>query len=298
METNFNRFNLFLLPTEIFSLVFTCRLIRKKYLPKLKIFFELADGFGSQHRWYKFLVQTHNNIFRRLLYSDAIDDWPLDFLFKKISKEIRDTLFHHLNLPSILFHFLTCKRTCETSSFPNKCFSCSMVGLAYDTLWDPFLNFFDDIEINKNNSSFFEQSMFLDLNVFTSKASDYFNQFSSVKYNSDWHCMFYREIRYCDDLLSVFCSHLMRIFINKLSLIVNRYFFYESSKQEILEVFLREAIYFCCNFIHSFNIEYFYELFDIFEDFNKSPCYSVKKKQKFGPYLHSAFDIKISVFTY
>ena len=297
METNFDRFNACLLPTEIFSLVFTCRFIRKKYLPKLKIFFELADGLGSQQRWYNFLAATYKSIFRRLLYSDAIDNWSLDFLFKKISKEIRNTLFHHLNLPSIFFHFLQCKRTCETSSFL-KCYSCSMVGVAHDTLWDPFLNFFDDIEICKDNCSFFPSNMFVDLNVFTSKANDYFHQYSSIKYNSDWQCMYYRQFSYCDELLCAFCSHLIRIFVNKLSLIVNRYFFFESSKQEILEVFLREAIYFFCNFIHQFNIEYFHEFFDIFEEVNKSPCYSVKKEQKFGPYIQSSFDIKVSVFTF
>ena len=83
MDTNFDRIKLYLDATDIFSLVFTCRFIRRKFFPTLKIFFELASGFGSQQRWKKFLVQTNKNIMRRLLYTDAIDNWPLDFLFDK-----------------------------------------------------------------------------------------------------------------------------------------------------------------------------------------------------------------------
>ena len=225
-------------------------------MPKLKIFFELAEGFGSQQRWYKFLVRTNNNIFRRLLYTDAIDNWPLDFLFNKISKEIRDTVFHHLNLPSILFHFLTCNRSCDVR-LQNKCLNCSLVGFARDTLWEPFLNYFDDIEICKNNCSFFSYSMYVDLDVFMSKANDYFHRYSHLQYNSGRYCLYYKEFRYCDELLSAFCSHLIRIFLNILFSIFSEYFLSESSKRELIEVFVKEAIHFFTNFIHQFNIEYF-----------------------------------------
>ena len=294
METNFDRFNLCLLPTEIFSLVFTCRFIRKKYTLKLKVFFELAGGFGSQQRWYRFLNQTYKNIFRLLLYSDIIDNWPLDFLFNKFSKEIRHKIFHYLNLPSILCHFLTCKRSCDTT-FPIKCFNCSLVGFAHDTLWDPFLNYFDDIEISKSNCSFFNYSMYVDLDVFTSKASEYLNTYFHPTYKGHWHCLYYKEFRYCDELLCTFCSHLIRMFLNTLSSIVNRYFFSESCKQELIQIFLKASTHFFSNFIHQFNIDYFYDLFDKFEHVNKSVCYCVKKKQKFGPYIHSAFDITLTV---
>ena len=106
------------------------------------------------------------------MYTDAIDNWPLDFLFNKISKDIKDALFQHLNLPSILLHFLTCTRSCDTAS--TRCINCSRVGFARGFLWESFLNSFNDIEINKDNSSFFWDSMLIDLDVFTSKANDYF----------------------------------------------------------------------------------------------------------------------------
>ena len=101
----------------------------------------MADGFGSQRRWFKFLTRTYNNILSRLLYTDIIEDWTLDFLFKKFSKEIRNEIFHHLNLPSILFHFLRCKRFCDT--IPNKCMKCSRVSLPVDSLWQPYFNYFE-----------------------------------------------------------------------------------------------------------------------------------------------------------
>ena len=294
LDTNFDRICQYLNATEIFSLLFTCRFIRNKFLPTLKIFFELALGFGSQQRWNRFLFQTHKNIIRRLLYTDVIDQWPLDFLFDKISKEIKDGIFHHLNLPSILLHFLTCKRSCDTAS--TYCINCSRVGFARDTLWEPFLSYFDDIEISKDHCSFFWDSMFVDLDVFTSKANDYFQRYS--KHNLHRCCYYYRQLHYCDELLSAFCSHLIRLFLNTLYFVVKKYFLSESCKQQLLEVFVREAIHFFSNFIHQFNVQYFYEFFDKFEDLNKTLCFSVKKEQEFGPYIHSAFDITVSVFSF
>ena len=296
METNFDRFNSCLLTTEIFSLVFTCRIIRKIYLPKLKRFFELADGFGSQRRWNKFLGRTFNNLIGRLLYTDMIEDWTLNFLFKKFGKEIRNEIFHHLNLPSILFHFTICKRFCDRR--PTKCMHCSRVGNLYDALWLPYLNHFDDIEISKDNCSFFPQSMLVDLDVFKSKANDYFQRYSTIRYQRHWHCLFYKEIHFSDELFSTFCSHLVRLFLNTLFLAFQRFSLSDSCQEEFTREIIAESIHFFTNFIHQFNTEYFYELFDKFKDVNKSVCYSVTKESEFGPYIHSAFDITLSVITF
>ena len=265
-------------------------------MPKLKIFFELADGFGSQQRWNKFLGRTFNNLFSRLLYTDIIEDWTLDFLFKKFSKEIRNEIFHHLNLPSILFHFLTCKRFCDTS--PIKCMKCSRVGNLVDSLWQPYFDNFDHIEILKDNCSFFPQSMLVDLDVFKSKANDYFRRYSTIRYNRHWHCLFYKEIHYSDELFSTFCSHLVRLFLNTFFLICQRFSLSDSCQEEFIREVIAESIHFFTNFIHQFNTEYFYEFFDKFEDLNKSVCYSVVKEERFGPYIHSAFDITISVLRF
>ena len=296
METNFDRFNSYLLATEIFSLVFTCRFIRKKYLPKLKVFFKLADGFGSQRRWHKFLMRTFNNIVSRILYTDLIEDWTLDFLFQKFLKEIRNQIFYHLNLPSILLHFLTCKRFCD--KIPNKCMHCSRISFPEESIWLPYLDFFEDIEISKDNCSFIQQTMLFDLDVFKSKAFDYFERYSRIKNNRHWYCLYYKEIYFSDELFSIFCSHLVRLFLNTFVLIAQRFFLSAAFQKELLNEVVGEAVHFFTNFIHQFNIEYFYEFFDKFKDVNKSKCYSVTKKQKFGPYIHSAFDITISVFRF
>ena len=170
-----------------------------------------------------------------------------------------------------------------------------MVGFAHDILWNPFLNYFEDIEICKNNCSFFNYSMYVDLDVFTSKANEYFKRYFHPIFKGHWHCLYYKEFRYCDELLCAFCSHLIRMFLNTLFSIVDMYFFTESCQQELVEIIVKASTHFLSNFIHQFNIEYFYEFFDKFEHFNKSVCYCVKKKQKFGPYIHSAFDITITV---
>ena len=265
------------------------------FLPKLKIFLELADGFGSQRRWNKFLGRTFSNLFSRLLYTDIVEDWSLDFLFKKFSKEIRNKIFHHLNLPSILFHFLRCKRLCDKKL--NKCMKCSRVGLNMDSLWLPYFNHFDDIEITKDNCSFFHQSMLIDLDVFKSKANDYFQRYSTIRYKRHWYCYFYKEILYSDELFSAFCSHLIRLFLNIITSVLKRFSLSNSSQEEFIKELIAESINFFINFIHQFNTEYFYEFFDKFKDVNKSFCYSVKKEFEYGPYIHSAFDITLTVIT-
>ena len=218
-------------------------------MPKLKIFFELADGFGSQQRWNKFLGRTFNNLFSRLLYTDIIEDWTLDFLFKKFSKEIRNEIFHHLNLPSILFHFLTCKRFCDTS--PIKCMKCSRVGNLVDSLWQPYFDNFDHIEILKDNCSFFPQSMLVDLDVFKSKANDYFRRYSTIRYNRHWHCLFYKEIHYSDELFSLFCSHLVRLFLNTFFSICQRFSLSDSCQKEFINEVIAESIHFFYQFYTS-----------------------------------------------
>ena len=296
LETNFDRFNSYLLTTEIFSLFFTCRFIRRKFEPRLKVFFELADGFGSQLRWHKFLNRTFQNITSRILYTDLIEDWSLDFLFQKFLKEIRNQIFYHLNLPSIIFHFLTCKRFCD--KFSNKCLSCSRISFPEESIWLPYLDFFEDIEISKDNCFFVQQNMLVDLDVFKSKAFDYFERYSPVTYKRYWYCAYHKEIYFCDELFTLFSSHLMRLFVNTFVLVAQRFFLSASFQKELIAEVVREAVHFFTNFIHQFNMEYFYEFFDKFKDLNKSKCYSVKKQQKFGPYMHSAFDLTISVFRF
>ena len=86
------------------------------------------------------------------------------------------------------------------------------------------------------------------------------------------------------------------MFLSVLSSSVTDLFITESDKQELLEVFVKEAINFFCQFVHQFNVEYFYELFDKFEEFNKSLCFNLQKNKKYGPYIHSVFDITLSIF--
>ena len=124
-------------------------------MPKLRIYFELAEGFGSEKRWYKFLNQTCIQLSSRLFYTDVIENWPFNYMFNKIIKNFKKEIFHHLNLPSILYHLLTCGRTCDTVAASNFCRQCSRVGYAGDPLWEPFSNSFDYIKVRKDNCSFF-----------------------------------------------------------------------------------------------------------------------------------------------
>ena len=83
------------------------------------------------------------------------------------------------------------------------------------------------------------------------------------------------------------------MFISTLTFSVIELFATDSDKVELIKVFISEAINFFCQFLHQFNTEYFYDLFDKLNEFNKSRCFHWLEKPKFGPYIHSAFDISV-----
>ena len=263
-------------------------------MPKLRIYFELAEGFGSQKRWQKFLNETYKRLSGRLFYTDVINKWPFRYMFRQI-KDFKEQIFHHLNLPSILYHLLTCGRTCDTIAASNFCRQCSRVGYARDPLWEPVSNSFDNIKVKKDNCSFFFDDMCIDLDIFTSKANDYFK---FVSYDITKSCSYHQTIKYCDELVSIFCSHLIRMIISTFSFSVIELFATDSDKLELIQVFISEAINFFCEFLHQFNIEYFYDLFDKLNEFNKSRCFHFQDKPKFGPYIHSTYDITVYSFSF
>ena len=293
-DLNFDEFFKFLSASVIFKLLFVSRFVRRKLMPKLRIYFELAEGFGSQKRWQKFLNETYKRLSGRLFYTDVISKWPFRYIFRQI-KDFKKQIFHHLNLPSILYHLLTCGRTCDTVSASNFCRRCSRIGYARDPLWEPVSNSFDNIKVKKDNCSFFFDDMYIDLDIFTSKANDYFK---FVSYDITKSCSYHQTIKYCDELVSIFCSHLIRMIISTFSFSVIELFATDSDKLELIQVFISEAINFFCEFLHQFNIEYFYDLFDKLNEFNKSRCFHFQDKPKFGPYIHSTYDITVYSFSF
>ena len=288
MDLHFEEFFNYLPVTTIFNLVFFSRFVRRKLLPKLNFTFKLAKGFGSQKRWKNFLIDRLKSFFTHLHSARVTHKWPLDFIFPGIFKTLRRDVYHHLNLPSILFHLLRCSRTCDTA--PTSCHQCSRLGMAQDKRWLSFEDSFDNIKIKKSNCNFFHEEMILDLDVFTSKANDYFKYF---KIGSKYR-YYYQEVRYCDDLLAIFCSHLIRIFLSVTTSSVIEMFLLESDKNELLEIFVVESIQFLSQFLHHFNIDYFYEFFDKLKEYNSCLCFDTRDdKLKHGPYIHSVFDVTL-----
>ena len=288
MDLHFEEFFNYLPATAIFNLLFVSRFVRRKLLPKIKFTFELAKGFGSQKRWKNFLVDRLKSLFTHLHSARVTHKWPLDFMFPKIFTTLRRAVYHHLNLPSILFHLLRCSRTCDTS--PTFCHQCSRLGMTRDKRWVPFEDSFDNIKIRKSDCSFFDMEIIVDLDVFTSKANDHFKYFA----HRTKHCYYYQEIRYCDDLLAIFCSHLIKMFLSVTTSSVIEMFLLESDKKELLEIFVVESIQFLSQFLHHFNVDYFYDFFDKLKEINSCLCFNTREnKLEHGPYIHSVFDVTI-----
>ena len=203
-------------------------------------------------------------------------------------RTLRRNTFHRLNLPSILLHLFKCTRSCDTA--PSFCHQCSRLGKPRDKRWSPFEDSFDNITIKRSDCSFFNEEMILDLDVFASKANDYFKYF---KVGSK-KCYYYQEVRYYYDFLGIFCSHLVKMFLSVTTSSVIELFLLESDKRELLEVFVVESIQFLTQFLHRFNIDYFYELFDKLKQESSSFCFNTRNdKLQYGPYIHSAFDVTL-----
>ena len=130
--------------------------------------------------------------------------------------------------------------------------------------------------------------MIVDLDVFMSKADDCFKYYRIQTKK----CYFYQHIRYPDDLLGVFSSHLIRMFLSVVSYSLTELCRLQFDEYKLLDVIVSEGLLFLSRFWQEINIEYFYEFFDKIKYVNKSYCFNTKKdKPEFGPYIHSAFDI-------
>ena len=182
----------------------------------------------------------------------------------------------------------------KVQKYPSHCILCSRI----EDYRHPFESSFEAIKIERNDSTLLglQSDMIIDLDVFVSKADDYFKYFTLNK--KDQKCSFYQELRYIDDIFAAFSSILIRIYLQLSISIFSKFFSYlnKSDEYKIKHIIVSEGVFLLGYFWHETNIEFLYELFDKFGHINKSYCYKNKNnKPEFGPYYPSAFDTTLEV---
>lgn len=286
LELNFEEFFNYLPVTAINNLLYVCRFTRAKILRSINFVFHLASSFSSQKRWQNILATSLKDIFNSIMSISTLGGkWFINCNVPKIFQNLRLNIIRHLTFPSIILHFIKCIRSCDKA--PNYCILCSRIE---GEKWSSFESSYEGLDLFKTYCSLFESSMVLDLDVFMSKADEYFKYF---RLNSK-KCSFYQEFRYVDNFFSVFSSHLIRIFLSLTSSSLGDLCMFKSDEYKLLDVIVTEEVFLLTRFWHEINIEYFYEFFDKFKYINRSYCFNIKKdKPEFGPYIQSAFDITL-----
>ena len=285
LDLNFEEFFNYLPVTAIINLLYVCQFTRAKILPSINFVFQLASSFSSQKRWQNILATLTKDLFNSIMSISAVDKWFINCNVPQIFINLRLNILRHLTLPSIILHFINCIKSCDRA--PSYCILCSRIE---GEKWSSFQNTYEGLDVHKSNCTIFESSMLIDLDVFMSKADDFFKHFKIASKK----CYFYQEFRYVDDLFSVFCSHLIRMYLSLASSTLIDLCRFKSDEYKLLDIIVNEGVFLLSHFWHEINIEYFYEFFDKIKYINKSYCYNTKKnKPQFGPYIQSAFDVTL-----
>ena len=225
------------------------------------------------------------------LASFDIKWFHLNFNYCKLFSNLKLILNRNLTLFSVLLHFLRCVRSCDTvKEFPSYCPLCSRV----ENFWQDFEGFFEDLKISTDDKLVLgSKNCNIDLEVFMSKSNDYF-KFYRIK---NEFCTYFQEFRYVDEMFTTFSSIFIRMYLNFSTLVFEQSFYNlrKADQYKIRHIIASEGIFLIGRFWHETNVNYFFELFDKFVQFNKSNCFrNSLNKPEFGLYYLSAFDITLS----
>ena len=285
--------------TVICNLLFVSTYTRQfilKTFKKFKTISHLSTGFTSAKHWYSILEKTGHDLIEvasNEKYCDAIFFnyyFDHDNNFRALLKEFK----RHLSLFSVIVHMLICIRSCEKVTVsPIYCKLCSRVQDFTFNCKSSFQN----IQVTSYGSTLLglDSNYICDLDVFVSNADDYF-KFFNLK---NAHCSNFALFSYPEEIFAAFSSILMRIYVN-LSL---KFFSYLDlniyDERKVRDIIMTQSRFFLARFWHEVNIDFFYEFFDVFDQYNSSYCFrNSYNKGKFGPYYPAAFDTTITFMNF
>ena len=130
------------------------------------------------------------------------------------------------------------------------------------------------------------------LEVFASNSDDYFKYFNL---KNDF-CMYFSLFSYPEEIFAAYSSILMRIHVNLYLKFFSYFDLNIYDERKVREIMLTQSRIFLARFWHEVNIDFLYEFFDVFNEYNLSYCFwNSSKKTKFGPYYPAAFDATLTV---
>ena len=131
-----------------------------------------------------------------------------------------------------------------------------------------------------------------DIDVFVSNAAAYHKFFKVVSR----FCGSFALFSYPENVFAAFSSILMRIYVNVSFKVFSFLDLSLFDRARIREIIMTQSRFLLARFWHEVNIDFFYEFFDKFDQYNLSYCFkNSPKKPKFGPYYPAAFDTTFTV---
>lgn len=196
-----------------------------------------------------------------------------------------------LSLFSVCMHFLRCIRSCD--SVPNSPSHCKLCSRVEDFNFN-CVSSFQKIQKRSDNTTLLglNSNFLCNLDVFVSNAADYHKFFKVVSHFCSCFALFSDP----EDVFAAFSSILMRIYLNVSFKVFSFLDLSLFDRARIREIIMTQSRFSLAGFRHEVNIDFFYEFFDKFDQYNLSYCFKNSPKQpKFGPYYPTAFDTTFTV---
>ena len=117
-------------------------------------------------------------------------------------------------------------------------------------------------------------------------------------YQNDF-CSYVALFHYPEEIFAAFSFILIRIYIN-----VSLNFFTDlelnlNDERKVRDIIMTQSRFFLARFWHEVSIDFFYDFFDKFDEYNLSYCFRNSSiKPEFGPCYPAAFDTTITVIRF
>ena len=197
--------------TVITNLLFVSKLSRQVIFKKFKDIFHLSTGFTSEKHWFSIIQKAAYDICEVVMNEKFFDPVFFNYHFDYEDRllDLVENFKINLSLFSVFMHFLRCIRSCErVHTTPSYCKVCSRVVDFHFNSGTHFRN----IHVTSEGTTLLRLSSdtVCDLDVFVSKADDYF-KFFKVK---DDFCTYFALFSYPEEIFAAFSSILIRIYVN------------------------------------------------------------------------------------
>ena len=271
---------------DIINLYHVSKIYKQTILKKFLQIFNISTGFCSADQWnlliQKFCFYLIEDLLCQQYFDQNFFNYHFDFdeNYSGLLKE-----FRHLSLFSVCLHFLRCITSCDIKM--NIPFHCKLCSRVFDHNFAP-CNSYGNLLITFSSSVLdLSHDHRIDLDVFLSNA--YIILKNYTKNNGE--CLFFQSFEYAEDVFCAFSSILIRVYLNITLPFFSWILTNIRDLKKIVDIIVKHGHFLLSKFWNEVNIDYIYELFDLFDTVYLSFCYqNIVTKPEFGPY-HGPSDL-------